>query len=253
MIGLQHLNLENVKKPSSKDKGFTVAVEGNIGSGKSTFLQYFKNFPEVDLIPEPVSKWKDVNGFNTLEMMYKDASRWSLAFQSYVQLTMAEGHRKDLKDKHKSLKMMERSIFSARYCFVENLRRQDLMAEVDYCILSEFYKWILNHEDTNIDLIVYLRADPHTCQERIRKRNRHEEKDVPIEYLQSLHDLHEDWLMHQKQFELPAPVIVIEANEDITKLYPKFNQCKEEIFSKIQSLPSMEELEKDIFKEVNLS
>jgi hypothetical protein len=27
------------------------------------------------------------------------------------------------------------------------------MAEVDYCILSEFYKWILNHEDTNIDLI----------------------------------------------------------------------------------------------------
>ncbi|VDI00220.1 thymidine kinase [Mytilus galloprovincialis] len=172
MIGLQHLNLENVKKPSSKDKGFTVAVEGNIGSGKSTFLQYFKNFPEVDLIPEPVSKWKDVNGFNTLEMMYKDASRWSLAFQSYVQLTMAEGHRKDLKDK---------------------------------------------------------------------------------EYLQSLHDLHEDWLMHQKQFELPAPVIVIEANEDISKLYPKFNQCKEEIFAKIQSLPSMEELEKDIFKEVNLS
>ena len=26
--------------------------------------------------------------------MYKDASRWSLAFQSYVQLTMAEVHRK---------------------------------------------------------------------------------------------------------------------------------------------------------------
>ena len=27
--------------------------------------------------------------------MYKDASRWSLAFQSYVQLTMAEVHRKE--------------------------------------------------------------------------------------------------------------------------------------------------------------
>jgi dephospho-CoA kinase len=26
-----------------------VTVEGNIGSGKSTFLQYFKNFPEVDV------------------------------------------------------------------------------------------------------------------------------------------------------------------------------------------------------------
>jgi len=29
------------------------------------------------------------------ELMYKDASRWSLAFQSYVQLTMAEVHRKE--------------------------------------------------------------------------------------------------------------------------------------------------------------
>lgn len=35
--------------------------------------------------------------------MYKDASRWSLAFQSYVQLTMAEGHRKDVKDKVKTV------------------------------------------------------------------------------------------------------------------------------------------------------
>lgn len=232
MIGLQHLNLENCRKQPNKSKGFTVTVEGNIGSGKSTFLQYFKNFPEVDIVPEPVNKWKDVNGYNTLEMMYKDASRWSLAFQSYVQLTMSDGHRKD---RHKPLKLMERSIYSARYCFVENLKRQNLMAEVDYCILSEFYKWILNHEDTDIDLIVYLRADPKVCQERIRKRNRHEEKDVPLEYLQSLHGLHEDWLMHQKQFELPAPVIVIEANDDISKLYPKFQQCKEDIFSKLPS------------------
>ena len=121
MISLQHLNLENCRKQSNKSKGFTVTVEGNIGSGKSTFLQYFKNFPEVDLIPEPVNKWKDVNGYNTLEMMYKDANRWSLAFQSYVQLTMVDGHRKD---RHKPLKLMERSIYSARYCFVENLKRQ---------------------------------------------------------------------------------------------------------------------------------
>ena len=27
---------------------------------------------------------------------------------------------------------------------------------------------------------VYLRADPKVCQERIRNRNRNEEKDVPL-------------------------------------------------------------------------
>ena len=33
----------NFKKRNS----FVVSVEGNIGSGKSTFLSYFKSFPEV--------------------------------------------------------------------------------------------------------------------------------------------------------------------------------------------------------------
>jgi deoxyadenosine/deoxycytidine kinase len=42
-------------------------VEGNIGSGKSTFIEYFKDSPNVDLIPEPVGMWKNVNGkYNTL-------------------------------------------------------------------------------------------------------------------------------------------------------------------------------------------
>ncbi|XP_069105169.1 thymidine kinase 2, mitochondrial-like [Argopecten irradians] len=158
--------------------------------------------------------------------MYKDASRWSLAFQSYVQLTMAEGH-------NKSVKMMERSLFSARNCFVENLYKGGLMPEVDYAILSEFYGWITENEDTNIDLIVYLRAKPEVCQNRIRMRNRAEEKGVPIDYLKSLHSLHEDWLIEENKFKLPAPLLIIDANHDIADLYPKFEEAKDEIFAKL--------------------
>lgn len=182
------------------------------------------------MVPEPVHKWKDVDGYNTLDMMYKDASRWSLAFQSYVQLTMAEGHKH--KAKNAKLKMMERSIFSARNCFVENLYQSKLMPEVDYAVLSEFYDFILQQENTKIDIIVYLRADPLTCQQRIKKRDRMEEKSVPIEYLQSLHDLHENWLTHQTKFKTPAPVYVIDANEDISNLSVKFDQFRDFIFSK---------------------
>ncbi|OWF41235.1 thymidine kinase 2, mitochondrial-like [Mizuhopecten yessoensis] len=236
MIGIQQLNLENRERcravldgPQTKDS-ITVAVEGNIGSGKSTFLQYFKKFPEVEVLPEPVNKWKDVQGFNTLDLMYKDASRWSLAFQSYVQLTMAEGHKKS---KSKSVKMMERSLYSARNCFVENLYKGGLMPEVDYAILSEFYGWITTNEDTNVDLIVYLRADPEVCQSRIRLRNRQEEQGVPMEYLKSLHALHEDWLIDENKFKLPAPLLVIDANSDISQLYTKFEEAKEQIFAKL--------------------
>ena len=36
--------------------------------------------------------WKSVRGYNTLDLMYKDSKRWSLTFQSYVQLTMLQCH-----------------------------------------------------------------------------------------------------------------------------------------------------------------
>lgn len=233
MIGLGKLSLTdaNVPHPQRADrkrtkKPFTVAVEGNIGSGKSTCLEYFRKQKSVDVVPEPVCKWKDVQGHNTLELMYKDASRWSLAFQSYVQLTMAEVHRKQTDCK---VKMIERSLYSARYCFVENLYKGGLMPEVDYAILSEWYDWIQANEDMHVDLIVYLQAKPETCLGRIKKRHRHEEEGVPIEYLKSLNDLHEDWLIKKNKFRPPCPVLVINADCDMKEMYRKFDQHRNEI------------------------
>ena len=36
---------------------FVVSIEGNIGSGKSTMINYFKNFKDIQIHPEPVEKW----------------------------------------------------------------------------------------------------------------------------------------------------------------------------------------------------
>lgn len=45
---------------------FTVLIEGNIGSGKTTFLNHFKRFEGVCLQSEPVEKWRNVSGVNLL-------------------------------------------------------------------------------------------------------------------------------------------------------------------------------------------
>lgn len=51
-----------------KTSKFTISVEGNIGVGKSTFLNYFNNNVNNIVIPEPIEKWKNVGGcFNLLE------------------------------------------------------------------------------------------------------------------------------------------------------------------------------------------
>lgn len=57
------------------------------------------------------------------------------------------------------------------------------------------------------------------------KRNRSEEKSVSLEYLQALHQIHEDWLYHKTLFDLPANVLILNANLDksvITEEYLKF-------------------------------
>lgn len=50
----------------SNGRPLTVSVEGNIGSGKSTFLSYCQADESLDILFEPVDKWRDVNGVNLL-------------------------------------------------------------------------------------------------------------------------------------------------------------------------------------------
>ena len=44
---------------------FTVFVEGNIGSGKTTFLNLFSNADSL-LLSEPVDLWRNARGHNLL-------------------------------------------------------------------------------------------------------------------------------------------------------------------------------------------
>ena len=156
---------------SKKEEGkrpYTVIVEGNIGSGKSTFLGPFKETCSestnplsdvVEVCDEPVDKWRNFHGTNLLQLMYEDPKRWSLMFQHYVQLTLIQQHTKIT---NKPIRVMERSLLSARYCFVENLYNGGNMTDAEYTVLSEWFNFLITLPQLNfkIDQIVYLRTDP---------------------------------------------------------------------------------------------
>ncbi|KAL8597677.1 hypothetical protein ACOMHN_012644 [Nucella lapillus] len=72
--------------------------------------------------------------------------------------------------------------------------------------------------------MVYLRASPETCHERIKIRNRSEESCVSLEYLQDLHTLHENWLMNKTTGHLPAPVLVIDADKDMAEVMAQIKE-----------------------------
>lgn len=111
---------------SSSKKGFT-----NLFCNNDTFKSSNVNFK---VLPEPVNLWRDLNGANLLELMYTDPKRWAFAFHSYVQLTMLENHielsetnkktsKSHLAQPQYNVNIMERSLYSARYCFVENINK----------------------------------------------------------------------------------------------------------------------------------
>ena len=156
-------------------------------------------------------------GTNLLKLMYEDPKRWSLMFQTYVQLTMIQHHTKS---SIKPIRVMERSLlrhififnkdllgqilldytraklftalsishFSARYCFIENLYNGGNMTDPEYAVISEWFNFLITCPQLNlkIDQIIYLRTDPEVAYERIKKRKRPEENLLPFSYLKGI-------------------------------------------------------------------
>ncbi|XP_002741735.1 thymidine kinase 2, mitochondrial-like [Saccoglossus kowalevskii] len=205
----------------NNNKMTNIVVEGNIGSGKTTFLEYFNNMPGIQVVEEPIDSWRNVKGHNVFGLMYQDATRWSLTFQTYVQLTMVQMRTR--KQTHPT-RLMERSIYSAKYCFVENLYRSGKMPDCEYAVLTEWFDWLISNIDLKMDLMVYLRTSPENCLKRIKERHRSEETGISLQYLQVLDKLHDEWLIENKYFPLPSPVLVLDGNLELPEMLKMFEK-----------------------------
>lgn len=151
---------------------FNVIVEGNIGSGKTTLLEHFKKYEDVSVQAEPLEQWTNFNGHNLLvsytwiisltseincfsvfalkALMYKDAQKWSFSFESYVLLTMMQQHQHPT---NRAVRLMERSLFSAKYIFVEKMHRDGNIPDASAAVLDEMFKFLNEQKPPQVDLI----------------------------------------------------------------------------------------------------
>ena len=139
--------------------------------------------------------------------------------------------------------MMERSIFSARYCFVENMRRCGTIQESEFQVLDQWFQFATAPDsglDLGVDLIIYLRTTPEKALERINIRNRSEENSIPLEYLTQLHQLHEEWLV-ERQHLLPAQVITLQADRGLEEMKAAYSTLYQSIASQAGLTSKLEE------------
>lgn len=185
----------------------TIFIEGNIGAGKSTLIDFLKKQSFIKTHPEPVAKWQNVNGFNLLNLLYEDPKKYSFLFQSYAMLTMMERHATDV-DKNK-INIMERSISTTKECFIRQLCERNI---IEQPYLEVLYKWIdffQKQFELEPKFIIYLKTNPENLVQRIQKRGRSEEQNINLTLLRELHQHHEEYIEGKKN---TCKILTVNAN-----------------------------------------
>lgn len=170
-----------------------LTIEGNIGSGKSTLVKRLrKELSNVwTFLDEPVDEWlklKDENDKSLIELFYSDKKRYSYTFQNYAYITRM---RKLMETKPHNVNVTERCVLTDKHVFAKMLTDDGYMNKMEDQMYNDWFD--IFEKFAKIDLVVYIKTDPKVCDERIKIRAR-EGEDIPIEYLERLHEYHEKWI-----------------------------------------------------------
>lgn len=192
------------------------SVEGNIGAGKSTLLETIKDL-KFDkphrVIQEPVNEWTVGTSTTSsiLELYYSDKTRYAFTFQMFALQTRFEHIFKVMKENPNTILICERCPLTDFEIFAKMLFESKQISECEMMIYKRWYDFMDMLVGPKIKGILYLKMPISTCASRIIKRNRKGEGNITMDYLQSLHGQHEDWL---NKSELPYSVHEIEWSED---------------------------------------
>lgn len=205
-------------KSSGIEKQCYVVIEGNVGSGKSTFLKLIQNYFEAQVVFEPHQKWQHEDSeHNLLGKFYTDTQRWAYTFQTYAFVTRIITQEEHMKNNPYALQFLERSVFSDRYCFAKNAYEQGHMNALEWKLYTEWFAWLVDGYVPKPTAFIYLQADPKICFNRLQKRDRVEEATVTLEYLEQLHDKHEQWLLKKEgiaDYLCDVPVLTLQVEND---------------------------------------
>jgi deoxyadenosine/deoxycytidine kinase len=213
-----------------------ISIEGNIGSGKSTLLESLRKKYEDDthviFLREPVDDWekiKDKEGINMLKKFYLDQEKYSFAFQMMAYISRLKILRDTIKEikktknpEEKFIIITERSLYTDKHIFAKMLYDQGKIEDVCYQIYLNWFDEFAS--DFDIKNTIYVNTEPKKCYERIHKRSREGEEVIPLNYLESCHNYHNEFLDIIKTEKLE-----IDGNIDIYKNREVLDQWLEEI------------------------
>ena len=184
----------------SGSPGKTIAIAGNIGTGKSSLVEFLTRTYGVAPFYEP----NDENPY--LPDFYQDMNRWAFHSQLYFLSNKFRMHQQ--LEKASGVVVLDRTIYEDAEIFATALHDMRNFTGRDWDTYWNFYQIILGAIRPP-DLMIYLRCSMRTLRKRIRLRGRAMEQDIPLSYLKRLEKLYDQWLSNYQYGE----VLILETDK----------------------------------------
>jgi deoxyadenosine/deoxycytidine kinase len=165
--------------------GLRIAIEGNIGVGKSTLLPRLKEVlpGDWDVLSERVDEDPEFKAL--LADFYQDPNKQAQLQSWITHRRLREFQALNGNPQHF---LFERSFLGEIvFCHANFLRHE----KPEGTFVSFYYNIMNALKQCRYDAVIYLKATPESCYERIRYRSRAAENTIGYDYVRYLHACYE--------------------------------------------------------------
>lgn len=174
-------------------KPLFIAIEGNIGAGKTTLAKLLANALNARLILEEFAE----NPF--LYEFYKNPNRWAFA----VEMAFMAERYKQLNGILDLIDLFQPILVSDYHPVKSKLFSSVNLEEKEFFLYEHFFD-MLFQKIRKPDLVVFLSAEIHTLLKNIQERGRWFERSIQPEYLQKIS---EEYKLFLKSLNIPVLIL----------------------------------------------
>ncbi|MEZ4877951.1 MAG: 2-amino-4-hydroxy-6-hydroxymethyldihydropteridine diphosphokinase [Flavobacterium sp.] len=196
-----------------------IAIEGNIGAGKTTLANKFAEDFNAKTVLE---RFAD-NPF--LPKFYEDQSRYAFP----LEMSFLADRYQQTADDLAQFDLFKDFIVADYHIFKSLIFAKVTLAEDEFRLYKTMFD-IIYKEMPKPDLYIYLYQNTERLLENIKKRGRDYEQEIPAEYLEKINSGYLDYIKTQKDLNV---LIIDVSDRDFIKSQEDYNFILNEIQTKI--------------------
>lgn len=189
-----------------------IAIEGNIGAGKTTLATRIAEKHNAKLILE---QFED-NSF--LPKFYKEPKQYAFP----LEMSFLASRFQQLKDQLGPQDLFKSFTISDYFIIKSLIFAQKTLGEDEYKLYTRFFN-IIYQQLPKPELLVYLFVETPKLQQNIRMRGRPYEQDIQDDYLDRIQQGYFDFIRHQKDLR----ILILDTNNiDFVKNESDYNKLE---------------------------